>query len=260
MANLIIGYRDFCTTATSITASSALSTLPATNLALPQLERGWQTATGVTSANITVDMGGTVTIGDCCLINTNLTAAATCRVRVSTADATGAAGDALDTGTVSAGVDPDYGKMVRVFSSNVSGRYFRIDLTDTSLTGGIYVGRLAILRAIRFTRNYAFGWKLLGRDFTNVSLTESGSEYALRGNYQRGISFTLPAITITERDGEAEKLRRTVGTFDDILVVRDPDSTNLGRDSFWGRLQQLPEYTVSSYPTTEGAFVVWDRI
>lgn len=259
MARIAIGYGDRVRLAAAITASSALATLPATNLATAQPGQVWRTAPATTSAHVLVDLGASRAIGAVLLVNTNLTATATWRIRLSTVDATGDAGDALDSGTVAAGIDPIYRKAVWLPASPGTGRYLKVNLSDAAVSE-IEAGRLAALTLWRPVRNYRFGARRPFRDFSKTFTADQGQVWTLRGPLQRGLDFTLPAVTDAETDGTVEELIRESGRWNDVLVVKDPDSANLGRDSYWGPLEDLPAPEKIAHGWHSLAFRVMDRL
>ena len=167
MANLVLGYDDRVRPG-AITGTSALVTLPVVNLQTQPLGQLWRGGPGVTTASLLVDFGGSRTIGAVLLAGTNLTPAATWRVRLSTVDATGNAGNAFDSGTVSAAVDPRFRLALLVLPTDATGRYLKVDLSDASLPW-LEAGRLAALKLWRPRRNFAFGVQRRPNDFSTVS-------------------------------------------------------------------------------------------
>lgn len=258
MANLVLGYDDRVRSGT-ITGSSALVTLPAVNLQTQRLGQLWRGQPGVTTASLLVDFGASRTIGAVLLAGSNLTAAATWRVRLSTVDATGAAGNAFDSGTASAGVDIRYRLALLILPTDATGRYLKVDLSDASLPW-LEAGRLAALRLWRPRRNFAFGVSRPRIDFSKKSKGEAGDLFALRGAQQRVFTVTLQAVYRDELLADAEDLLLTAGTHDDILLCLDPDSANLGFDSVWGTMAELPAWEWVTHPSHKGALRVEERV
>ena len=124
MANCVIGHADRVL-GKFVQASSEALGYPSTNVGVEHPSQPWRTQDGVTSAFVLIDFGSLQNIAAVAAIATNLSAAATWRVRLSTVDATGVAGNAHDSGTISAGVNTLYRMAVRIFSSTASGRYFQ---------------------------------------------------------------------------------------------------------------------------------------
>jgi hypothetical protein len=238
MANVVFGFSDRILGKT-VTSDSVLLNLPPGNVATEQPSQVWRSVPGTTTAWLVVDFTSSQSIGVVAAIATNLSAAATWRVRLSTVDATGAAGDAHDSGMINAGVNPIERMAIRVLASTVSGRYLRVDFIDASLPY-LEVGRLFAGVKWQPTRNYRFGSQVTFRDFSKGMYGDNGQYWALRGSMQKIISFSMPAITETERNTFGLSMTRNSGRFRDILVVLDPNSSDLGRDSVFGILEEVP--------------------
>src|SRR5574340_1443988 len=118
---MILGWENKADAA-MIPAGSEIATLPASNVQQPHLSRKWNTAAGVKSSYLLLDLSASVSCALLGVLGTNLTAAATLRLRASDADATAVAGDKLDTGAVSAGVKTGYGAAYKWFAA-VAARY-----------------------------------------------------------------------------------------------------------------------------------------
>jgi len=258
MANLVIGYDDRVATGT-VTVSSELVTLPGVNLQTKRVGMPWRTQPGVTSASVLVDFGASKTIGAVMLAGVNLSAAATWRVRLSTVDATGAAGNAYDSGSVSAGVDVRFRMALRVTASDVTGRYLKVDLSDASLPY-IEAGRLAALRLWRPQRNFSFGMSRPPIDLSKVTKAENGEAFVLRGNYQRSMGISLQAVFRDELLSDAEDLMRTAGTHDDVQLCLDPSSDNLGYDSIWGLQEAMPAWELATVSSSKASMRIVERM
>ncbi|MFZ1427188.1 MAG: hypothetical protein WAS21_10505 [Geminicoccaceae bacterium] len=258
MANLVLGYDDRVRPGT-ITGTSALATLPVVNLQTQRLGQLWRGGPGVTTASLLVDFGASRTIGAVLLAGTNLSTVATWRIRLSTVDATGNAGDVLDTGTGPAGVDTRFRLALLVLPTDATGRYLKVDLSDASLPW-LEAGRLAALKLWRPRRNFAFGMSRGRIDLGKTSKGEAGDLFALRGSQQRVFTMTLQAVYRDELLADAEDLLRTAGKHDDILLCLDPNSTNPGFDSIWGTMAELPAWEWVAHPIHKGALRVEERV
>lgn len=233
MGRCVLGYGDRVAVGT-ITASSSAPTRPATNLQDPRLSKKW--AATSTSATVTVDLGALYTIGAVILGGCNLGLADTRRIRLSTTDATGAAGDAHDSGSGAAGVDPTFGQLVYVLPADVSARYLRLDLTAAVAP---QAGRLWAMPTFRPATNFARGVSDLLRDLSATRQSEGGEMYADVRPKQRGIKLSLQRVTTAEKLAYLDPLRRAAGLTGDLMVCKDPDSANLGRDTIVGPLESV---------------------
>lgn len=239
MGKIAIGYYDYVKRAISITADAALATLPAVNVGTEQISEVWQTASGTTTGYVLIDFGLTASIGLIAAINVNLTASATWRVRLSTVDATGAAGDAYDSTAVNANVDTRYKKAVLVLTNAVSGRYLRIDF-DAIGSSFISIGRIVAMVCFKPEINFASeSAQLIYRDLSKRYESDSGEYWFVRKSFQRGISFILHALTETEKNVHISDLFRITGTHEDVCIVLDRASTNLSQDTYYGVIDEL---------------------
>ena len=234
MANLVLGYRDRVAAGT-VTASTETPTLPAINLQHPFLSPNRWRSTANT-ASVLVDFGASYTIGAAALLGTNLTAAATFRLRVSANSDLST--PTYDTGVseIAAGVDTDYGHLIHVLTDPAAGCYLGLALTDSSLSY-IEAGRLWAGTAFQPDHNYSFGARDTTLDSTRIVPSESGQAWVELGVTQREIRLRLEALTDTEVNADIAAMRR-LGRGRDVLAVLNPGSTNLGRDSIFGLITE----------------------
>lgn len=196
----------------------------------------------MTSTYLQADFGAAVSIGCICLGNTNLSAAGTWRIRLSANADMSSPG--YDSTAVAAGVDPAFRLAVLFLASPVSRRYLRVDLSDGSLPH-LEAGRLFAGAAFKPVHNFQFGAKREYPDQSRRFQSESGNDYVLRGSIRRAVAFTLPAVTTAEWEATLEPLLRLSGTSADVLVCLDPASSNLGRDTYLGLLDEIPAYEMN---------------
>ena len=235
LANIVLGYRDRVADGT-VTADSELPTLPAINLQHPFLAPNRWRSDGDNAAAILVDFEASYTIGVIALLATNLTAAATFRLRLSASS--NLSSPTYDTGgtEISAGVDPDYGHLIHILSAPAAGRYLGLNITDASLTE-LEAGRLWAGTAFQPTRNYAWNSKRTTFDTTRLSPSEGGQTWVDTGYIQDELRLRFEALTDAEINGDIAALRR-LGRGKDILAVLNPGSANLGRDSLFGLITE----------------------
>lgn len=233
-----------------VTAGASASGLSASNLKTQYIRQVWRSNSGPT--HILADPGRTLTTEYVLLINTTLGLADTVRVRVSTSDQTGAAGDAYDSGDIAAGVDPAHRMFLHFIEPGVQGRYLRID-------GVSEAGRWASGQVFAPTRNMRFGWEPLWRDGSRISSSLGQDEFVDIGRRQRGFRFTLKGLTSDEAENEVYLFNRQRGTSRDILVCRDKDASNLGKVSIWGLLAQ-PVIARQLEEGWEIEVEVWERL
>lgn len=240
----------------TVSASSAVATLPPSNVQEEDIQSIWR-ATSTAAQWLLVDLGATSTIGVVALINTSLGMADAVRVRVSTSDVTGAAGDAYDSGSFAASVDSTYAMLVHFIEVAVSGRYVRVDLGQSSVPE---VGRWFVGRTWTPSRHFSFGWEPVWRDWSRKTYSLGQNEFIDERGRQRGFRFRLFGLTATEADDEVEMLNRLNGTSRDVLVCRDKEASNLGKVTVWGTMEDMVSYPQRHPDFYDAEFVVWNRL
>lgn len=220
-------------------AGEQLTDNPVANLLNPDVEQRWRapTNTGVFVANL----GGLKSFN--CIILRGFTggASSTMRIRVSTSDASGAAGDVLDTGTIihgSAYFDVDYDALVYVRVANITGCYVRFDITDPAASY-VEAGRLGVFDLTSFTYNASPGWSIGFVDRSVVEVARGGQDQVWPDNCYRLLEFPLRWVTTTQRFGIVQTLDRNNGRRTDVVICLDRESTNLPRDTIMGLVQEL---------------------
>lgn len=245
MAMAAIAYVNKADSA-SLTASSQLTLAPVTLVQNPHVGRKWRSTSN--TANFVADMGNS-------LIDTvsleGLTAT-TARVRWSSVDATGVAGDIYDSGVQS--VDQNYLRFVSVMPAGVAtttGRYLRVDLTNPSLS---YVeqGRLFAGLRTAFDAGVAFGWQRRWIDRSIKTRMRSGGTQVFAEVPYAQIEATFEFVTDAERRSVVDLIDIVNGEHRDVLFLLDPASANLACDSVWGLITQLE-------PVQHRAFDVYQR-
>lgn len=219
----------------AIGASSQALTMPASKLKTPHPSERWRSLSpadwfvadkGAAIAADTIFIGG-LTCG----------ANATVRLRLSSIDATGIAGDILDTGMVanlaSPAFDLEYEAFLWLLSAPAAWRYTRFDIADPD---GTYVEAGCLVEGVReaFTYNFAPGDTVQHVDRSRVSPTASGLTLTWDDNSFRRLGLSFNAVTTAQRYGVVERLDRVKGRKRNVLLITDPASENLPRDSIFG--------------------------
>ncbi|MGE3932346.1 MAG: hypothetical protein AB7F67_03800 [Rhodospirillaceae bacterium] len=222
-----------------ITADSEESYSEAVNLADPVVGRKWRTVTGTVAATLIADLGAQVSVQAVALVATNLTAAATRRIRLSTADATGAAGDALDTGTGLAGIDTRWGLLGYIAAAAATGRYLRLDLSDVSgAISSLEAGRLVAGPLTFPEHGFVFPFRR-GRQGQVRSGRASGGAQSVAPKWSGRVWTANMVPTAAEANGWVQELHARNFEHTDVWLIRDVASTNLGRDSLFGLVTEL---------------------
>jgi len=256
MANEVaIGWDNRIDTAT-LSSSGGNNALNIENLKTHDVRELW-TAEDATTV-IKADFGSLIAWGGVALINTNAVPADTMRVRLSTVDPLGTAGDAYDSGTIGQGVDVAL-RMVVHFPPTWprTGRYLRVDLTQASPPE---IGR-AFSGPVWFpTRAFSYGWRPLWRDASRRSESLGQVIHIDRKIRQRGFGFILRGITESEAGEQVHEINRICGTSRDVLVCRDISNGNLGKVTMWGLLEQPVAYPQEHPDHFVTEFELYERI
>ncbi len=214
----------------TITASGSITQAPPSLLQNKHVGKKWQV--NATSAYVVCDLGS-VQSPDTLTVVGMSGASPTLRVRASTADSSGVAGDAYDSGSLSGAWDSNYLPFVNLMTLSAPARYFRIDIAE----GGVpYIaaGRLAIGARAQFAINFQPGWERAWNDPTVKTIGRGGQTFDdLRDKY-RSLNLTLDFMPEDDRWNIVEAIDLALGTSGDMLVMVDPSSSNLSRDSLWG--------------------------
>lgn len=239
----------------TLSTDSAVSTLPITALQDSQLARPWRAAAN--SAYILVDLGASYAINFVGLFGFAGTAAITRRVRVSTVDATGAAGDAHDSGTATANVSTALQQLLWFGAASYTGRYVRIDLADSLPPEA---GRLVIGLLTTPTRGFQFPMEMTPEDLTTVQETPRGNVFLNRRPVRRVLDLTLPALTEAEAWGWLDDAVANGQTKDMFICLDASDSTYLHQKSMWGLMRETTPITWRAHGLFGRRFRLTERI
>jgi hypothetical protein len=229
--------------AATVGASSQVLTLPVSNLLTPHPSERWRS---LTSADFLVlDKGSLISADTVMLCGMTCGANATIRLRLSTIDASGAAGDILDTGLLSSGdvhFDVEYGSFVYRLSEPTSWRYVRFDISDPDAT---FVEAGCILDGLStiFDFNFVPGGSIQHVDLSRVAATSSGMTLTWDDSTFRRIDFTFDFVSEDQRYGLVERMDRVIGRKRNVFLMTNPDSTNLPRDSVFGLVTNITPIT-----------------
>ncbi len=235
MADAFLGYHNIIDRATtSLTATNTQSTLPAANLAHAHVSKVMRCSGGATA--IEVDAGSSVLANCLAMFGMNLTGTATMRIRASDTDYT--TGDLLDTGVITPDLSTTYKCLLKVFAAAVTARYWRVDLTDTGIL--IEIGRLVICPTVTPAVNISYPYAPGLLDPSLVRETIGGQAITYKRTKRKTSTFVWGFLT------ESEAITDLLGTVDridgrsqDVLWVKDHESSHRHREMVWGRLQQV---------------------
>jgi hypothetical protein len=230
----------------AITASSWLASAPPSRLQNHHTTRRWQGRSGDTesilltwSAAQTIDC---IALFKCAGVFGDelapLTSAATTRIRVSSVDLTGLAGDLYDSGTASGRIDASEAALIVLLEAPVSAVAVLIDISQATASA-LLAGRMVAGLREEFTFNFGYGWSSGYVDQSRKSKSAAGLTFIERDERYKVLSLQFDSLDEADRVGFVREIERLNGTSEDVFLIRDPASTNIARDSIWGLIQNM---------------------
>lgn len=257
---------------TVLTADAAASGTPVSNLQLAQLKSVHRTPAGTTAVALTLDFGSAKAWRAVLLAGTNLTSAATWRIRAADTEADLTAAPAVDSGSISAwpaaagttirgNVDPLY---IRTAADRVTRRWLRIDVTDAAAVVGndsrLELGRLAVLDMTTPAHNYQFPERLGVVDRSGRQTTD-GLQLFTRAKPGARVCQVAWLLTRAEMRGVAFDLDQVAGVHTDVLYVLSPDDTDhYHREVFWGPQDRLDMFERVDLDVVRRSYVFVERL
>jgi len=266
MANAAILYDNLADAAT-VSASSWIASAPPTMLQNPHVRRRWKGRNGA-SEYILCDFGSEVSIDTVALfgcqgvlsdVQRNLSSAATTRIRLSNSDDTGVTGEIHDSGSAAGRISDAYGALVYLLDAPVSARYLRIDLGQSS-ADALLAGRLVAGVRHTFSINFNFDWQFGYADLSRKSRSAGGQTFIERDDRYRIVTLTFGFLSEADRYSAVDDIDRLKGVSSDILLITDPDSARLDRDSVWGLLQDLSPVTQPFFDNYSKTYALEERL
>ena len=222
--------------AASVTCATALATAGVGNLLDPQ-PRVRMRATGGGAA-VLIDLGASRLVDCVAFVSTTATAGAVVRVRLSSADATGMAGDAWDTLGEAADTGAEAGGNVIVVraAGTASGRYVLAELADGALAQ-VDIGCIAVGALWRLTRAQSYGYsegRVIAdtRDVNPLTRAEFPVPALLNPRFT---AFQVALMPRADADAGRE-MRRRLGGVGDALWIPDLSLSRaeMNNRSIWG--------------------------
>ena len=250
MANAAIAHRNLIDlTGTVLSSSGSILMAPVTTLQNPHVGKKWRdnaTSTYVLAAFPSAQPIDTIMLAG---VSGN---SPSFHVRLSSVDATGAAGDMHDSPSIT-GVpyfDSDYGMFVYLLPSPVNAKYLRIDIAESGVDY-IEAGRWFAGAMNRFSINFQTPWVRSAVRASVDTLGVGGQTYIdlRRGFWQTSATFEF--LEESEAFGFVEDINVAIVNNGhlDVLWIRDPDSPNLSRDCIWG-------YPTSDLQVSQNIYII----
>lgn len=252
----------------TLDASSWIAAAPPATLQNHHVGRRWKGRLGDTEY-IVADLGASVSVDSLALLGcqyvaaddtqANMTSAAVTRVRFSTADATGAAGDAYDSGSAAARINAAYGALVKHLAAPVTGRYLRFDLSQSSATA-LLAGRVVAGLRSPFSINFSYGWGFGYSDLSRKTKSAGGQTFIERDDRFRVLTASFDFMSESNRYGFVLEVDRLNGISRDVMFIIDPESAAPDRDTVWGLLTDMSPPTQPHFEHYAKSYSIEERL
>ena len=267
MSNIRLIYDNTEFDSATLSATSEASGFPASNLQEQRRKKTWR-STSLTSQYISIDFGSDMYANCVALINHNLTHNGQFRL-TATDNADYESDLKLDTGWIDAWqtvwgfgeggfgehgfggvptateVSELFPGVIRIYYfSTTAARYWRLYFSDDSNPDGYFeLGRLFLTHYFEPSYNFAWGWKFIPQDRTQVKYTRGGQPitYILEKQYK--VKFNFEWIEKDEAWSYFVDIIRRFGIRKDIVIDMFPDETKMKGvfTRLYGRFEEVPE-------------------
>ena len=195
MSNLMLAWPNLADSA-ALSSGSWSAGLPLNNLKNRLISKAARSTNALAaSTKFDADLGEAMAINAVGLIGTNLTTAATYRIR-GASDA-GFTSVLHDSGTVSAATQTP--NLIHAITAAITARYWRVELTDTANPAGyVQAGRLFIGAGWQAAVNASFGTGLGYESATVMEQSLGGVDYPDKRTPRRVFRFDLDWLTDAE--------------------------------------------------------------
>lgn len=249
-------YNNLIASSAGVTVPGAEASAGVSNLLDPQPRLRCRVI-GAGGASILVDLGATRSVDCVFLGSTTASSSASVRVRLSTVDTTGAAGDAWDTGggLASTGAEANGNVVIIRSAGTASGRYVLIELAHGLSV--MDIGIVAIGALLRLPINPLPG-QVIGRRILDMRprnmLTAAEFPMAALGN-PRFEAFGVDLLTEADVTGQLRTMLYQAGAWSDGLYIPDISlsQSELNNRSIWGALAEpgtdcgVEQYNIGAY-------------
>jgi hypothetical protein len=187
------------------------------------------------------DFGSAVAIGASVFHGTSLGVTATVRLRLSSADPTGVAGDIYDSGVVLAGADQRYrGSFYQVLDEDLSARFVRVDIVDpaaSTIDLGIWLAGPVLRPEINFSPPRPLGYV----DYGSAIPSAAGITHVMERRRARNTELRFEWADQDEAFGDLSffDMQRMCGIVQNVAIISDPLSSYRAAELVVGTVTQL---------------------
>lgn len=233
-----------------VSASSSLLLAPPGRVQNVHVGVKWRSQTA--DDHLLLDFGGMVEADSFCFPGVTAT---TARLRLSTTDPTGADGDAWSSSATA--IDQNYRQPIWLRPAPVAFRYALLDLQNAA---GAFVecGRAVAGVRSTYAYNYDYGWSITTVDPSVRTQTLGGQTRIEQRPIFRMADLSFGWVAASDRYGFVEQMERSAALRNDVLMLLNPASDRLERDSIWGLIetaspvvQPFPDIFTKAYQIRE---------
>jgi hypothetical protein len=217
--------------ATLTGVGSEIATLPGINVQKVHLSQKWYTQAAINSSFLLFDLGAALTLDTIGVFGTNLTSAATYRLRCS-ANPDGVTAAIYDSGVIAAGVKTGFGQLIQSWAG-ANARYWRLDLADASLNQ-LQIGRVFGGPSWQISSALLWGWGLTVMDDSAVAKSRGGQSFSDSLPKYRALEFTLDYLSEAQIYDNAFALARANGRVKDVLAIPFEAGAYVSEQAVWG--------------------------
>lgn len=234
----------------SVTASSWIADAPPSRLQNPHTLRRWKGRNGaaeyILATWATAQTFDTIAIEKLAHIigdtTSAMTSMATRRIRISSVDLSGLAGDVWDSGISAGKIRAEYGRLVELRPEPISGKAVLIDISESDAEA-VLAGRLVIGLRKQFALNFSYDWSDGYADLSRIKKSIGGQTYVDRDDRYRVLNIPFDSVVENDFNTIVREIDRENGLSRDVLFIIDEDSAEPDRDSVWGLIKDLSPAT-----------------
>ncbi len=234
-------YRNYGLAATW-SATTAVATLPASNLASPKRQTKCRT-TSITAQRFVADFGEAVTLGAVAIATHNFTSAASLAIKMNAADAWGA--PAFST-TLTAWDDKDSNVLLKFFDAAQTYRYLAIEPTDAANPDGYFEMGVPVLSPVFSFGDAPNDLRLRFVDPSPVSYAPAGTPHTEERVVFAEVEMDWRLLTEAMVFGDLQTVLRYIGRKRDLVLSTfstAPSADDISKSlNLYGRLVEIPEF------------------
>jgi len=147
-----------------------------------------------------------------------------------------------------------------VLNSDITARYWRVDIEDLTLSTYIEIGRLFIGPAWIPSKSALYGWANDWIDESNTSKSLGGQTFINVRARRRVLTFTLSFMDEDEMYNNAFEIARRNGLNKDILVMMKTTGSRISEQSIFGLVNRSVPLTHQTLNVFMTRYTIEERL